>query len=228
MIDRVQHGDPSEVARPTAPTDRYADRRQAGRTLAAVLQGRGFGATVVLGVPRGGMEVASEVARGLDAPLDVVVTRTVSLVDQPDVAAGAVAEGLASPVLQAPEGATPDDPEDLDAAVRQAQAEVAALVRRYRGTELPDLHDRTAIVVDDGAASGATAHAALLAVGQRRPARLLLALPVGARDAVERLGTLAEVVCLTTPRTFGSVADWYQQFDQVDDETVLDLLGRRR
>ncbi|MGW4801554.1 phosphoribosyltransferase [Nonomuraea sp. NPDC004297] len=205
----------------------FADRADAGAQLAERLQDARD--PVILALPRGGVAVAVPIARSLDAVLDVLVTRKIGYPLSPELGVGAVAEG-GEPVfdlaLLGRLGMTPDDVADVVEAERR---ELARRVRVYRGDRpLPALGGREVIVVDDGLATGGTARAALRAVRPAGPAKLTLAVPVGARDTVRSMEDEAdEVVVLRSPFDFWAVGQWYEHFDQLSDDDVLRLLGRR-
>lgn len=209
----------------------FADRSEAGRRLADELDRLSYPSPHVFGLARGGVPVAFEVAEALGAPLDVVVARKVSMPDHPEYALGAVAEGAREVVW-----GHDIDRHDLDealvqVAVTQASGEVADRVGRYRqGRVMPDIAtgEITAIVVDDGLATGATAEAALRVVQAREPLELVLAVPVCSPSSAERLSGLAEVVCLESPDHFRAVGQFYENFSQVCDDDVLDLLAGHR
>jgi putative phosphoribosyl transferase len=207
---------------------RFEDRQDAGRRLAERLAGFRGPDLVVVGLPRGGVPVAYEVARGLGAPLDVVVARKLGAPFQPELGVGAIAEGgvefldarsLAMLRLQ---------PADLAGVVAQERQELARRVALYRGDRPPiELRGRTVILVDDGLATGVTARAALRSVRLRDPARCVLAAPVCAPATGRGLAAEAdEVICLLSPQRFAAVGEWYRRFDQVDDDTILRLLGQ--
>ncbi|MGO9487422.1 MAG: phosphoribosyltransferase [Solirubrobacteraceae bacterium] len=210
------------------PSRRFADRRDAGRRLAAMLLGLRFPAPVVVAMPRGGVPVAAEVAGALGARLDVAVVRKVGAPRNPEFALGAVAEGgahvISSPVAIAL-GLS-------DAAVRalleRAEGDVAEKVRRYRGERPPlALAGRTAILVDDGLATGRSAHAALLALRRRGPARLILAVPVAARQSLGPLRQVADqIVCVEMPEDLWAVGLWYEDFTATSDQEVTALLAQ--
>ena len=205
---------------------RFTDRAHAGRVLAGRLDDLRLRSPVVLGLPRGGVPVAAEVAGGLGAPFDVFVARKVGAPGQEELGIGAVAEGLGPPVISGE--ALGLRPADLDALVRRAREEVARRVDLYRaGRDLPQMRGADVVLVDDGLATGLTAEAALRALRERRPSRLVLAVPVGARQAVRRLAEVADdVVCVRKPADFVAVGEWYADFSQTTDEEVRELLAR--
>lgn len=207
----------------------FADRGDAGRALAAALvPHRAATATLVLGLPRGGVPVAYEVAGALDLPLDVLVVRKLGLPGQPELAMGAIASGGAlvrnDEVLRFV--ASPD--EALESVRVREQAELVRREREYRGNRLPlELQGCTAILVDDGLATGATMAAAVRAVRSIGARRVIVAVPVASVEAHARIAALAdEVVCLATPLRFSAVGQWYRDFGQTSDAEVRDLLAR--
>ncbi len=208
----------------------FADRRDAGRALGARLAGTLTGDVVVLGLPRGGAVVAAEVAAALGAPLDVLLVRKLGLPRQPELAMGAVAAiGDAVETVRSERVLTAAGVDDATfAAVRDR--ELAELRRReaaYRGDRPPpDVAGRTVVLVDDGLATGSTLRAALRALAGARPARTVVAVPVGSPEAVRELGGLAdEVVCLLAPPSLRAVGGAYVRFAQTSDDEVRELLG---
>lgn len=204
----------------------FLDRPHAGRVLARLLRDRHLRSPVVLGLPRGGIPVAAEVAAALGVPLEVYVARKIGTPWHEELGIGAIAEDLDDPVLSSEAQHLGVRPDDLDALADQVRAEVARRVDRYRGGRaLPDLAGRDVVVVDDGLATGVTAEAALLSLRKRRPGRLVLAAPVCARDTATRLAGMADdLVCVEQPAIFMAVGEWYEDFRQTTDEEVVRLL----
>jgi predicted phosphoribosyltransferase len=207
---------------------RFTDRADAGRRLAAQL---GHYANrhdvIVLALPRGGVPVGAEVARALAAPLDVFLVRKLGVPGHPELAMGAIASGGVRVVsdeivreLQIPTAI-------IDAVALREQIELERRDRVYRGDRAhPSVDGRTVILVDDGLATGATMQAAVQAIRTGHPARVVVAVPVGAPETCIRLRDYAdEVVCTETPESFQAVGSWYEHFDQTTDEEVLRTLA---
>ncbi len=207
----------------------FADRRAAGRELASRLAVLAPEQPLVLGLARGGIPVAFEIAQTLDAPLDVLVARKIGAPENPEFGIGAVAEGEPPMIDTETLRWLRISDADLQRAVVRARAEVDARVARYRGDRPLDVTGRTVIVVDDGIATGGTARAALHAVRAKGPRRLVLAVPVGVPSTLRELAAVAdEVVCLAAPEQMRAVGAWYEDFSQTTDDEVLTLLAARR
>jgi erythromycin esterase-like protein/predicted phosphoribosyltransferase len=215
----------------TVATQRFKDRAHAGRLLAERLPAcAGRDDVIVLGLTRGGVPVAAEVAKALGAPLDVLLVRRLHLPGHDDLAIGAVASGGVR-VLDARALRELDLPPDAIAAVTAETArEVERQARAYRGDRPPpDLAGRIAILVDDALVSGDRMRAAVRAVRQQEPARVVVAVPVAPPDVCADLRGIAdEVVCLREPERLGSAGSWYEQPDVPDEREVQDLLARSK
>ncbi len=209
---------------------RFHDRQDAGQRLAALLQRYRGESPLVLGLPRGGVPVAYEVALALRAPLDVVVARKIGAPRCPEYAIGAIAEGGAVFVEPGAVAETGIGEAELEAAAEREAAELARRVRLYRGDRpFPEVRGRTAILVDDGIATGRTARAAIRALREKRPRRLVLAAPVVAAQTVDELSAeVDELVYVDAPENFVAVGLWYERFGQTSDEEVVSLLERAR
>jgi predicted phosphoribosyltransferase len=207
----------------------YSNRTQAGKQLALALRHYARDpAAIVLALPRGGVPVGFAVAQALGLALDILLVRKLGMPGQEEYAFGAVAIGgirvLQREVLREA-GITP---ETLEAMCARQMAELAEREHRYRGTRPPpDLAGHTAILVDDGLATGATMLAAIALANAGNPARTVVAVPVGAPDTCAELESeVDELVCPLRPPMFRAVGKWYRQFDQTTDQEVIDLLTR--
>lgn len=204
----------------------FCDRRDAGRQLADKLRELAATRPVVLGLPRGGVSVAAEVARALEAQLDVLVVRKLGCPGQPELGVGAIGEDgirVLNEDLITRAGMTATD---LERVATRELIELERRVQRYRGgrRRVP-VAGRTVIVIDDGLATGSTARAALEVVRRRGARRVVLAVPVAPAHTVKELASVAdEVVCLHRPETFWAIGQFYDDFAQVSDEEVVDSL----
>lgn len=210
----------------------FADRHEAGRLLADRLLRFKEARPVVLALPRGGVPVGFEIARALAAPLDLVLVRKLGAPGQPELAIGALALGEEAEFVTDPEllAALDVPPAALEAIKARELREIERRRTLYLGERKPvPVAGRTAILVDDGIATGATMRAALAATRKRKPARLVLAVPVAPPDTIARLSAEAdEIVCLAEPRSFLAVGQFYRTFAQLEDREVLDLLALSR
>ena len=208
----------------------FMDRRDAGRQLAEKIRARRFANPVVLALPRGGVPVADEIARAIGAPLDLVLVRKIGAPLQPELAIGAVVDGEELEIVLN---------EDIirlvgsdEAYIAQEKKRELAEIERRRGAYLggrrpADVAGRTAIVVDDGIATGSTVRAALKALRRRGPARTVLAVAVAPPDTVASLTEeVDEIICLGTPEDFGAISMFYRDFRQVSDAEVIAILDR--
>lgn len=208
----------------------FRDREDAGQRLAKELARFKDQHPAVLALPRGGVPVGFEVAIALNAPLDVILVRKLGSPISPELAIGAIAEGEGvEPVIDEQMLAELDvDKAYVDAEIARQTREIAHRQQLYAGARpMLDIRDMTVIVIDDGIATGATMKAAVRAARKRQPRKLIVAIPVAPKEAVESIGSEAdEMVCLSSPTYFGAVGLFYTDFSPVEDETVVDLLKR--
>lgn len=208
----------------------FHDRTDAGRQLAERLtRYAGRDDVLVLALPRGGVPVGYEVAEALGAPLDVFVVRKLGVPGHEELAMGAVASGgvrvLNEPVVDR----LGISAEALDRATARELRELERRERAYRGTRPPlDVRGKVVILVDDGLATGSTMRAAVAALRRLNPARVVVAVPVGARETCSDFEEADETICAHEPEPFYGVGMWYGDFSQTTDEEVQDLLGRDR
>jgi putative phosphoribosyl transferase len=206
----------------------FRNRTEAGRALATQLTPLRGQDIVVLGLPRGGVPVAFEIAEALDAPLDVIVVRKVGVPGQPELAMGAIGEDGVRVVNDEIVRAVGATESDFARTEQRERDELRRRAARFRGdTPRADLVGRVAVIVDDGIATGSTARAACQVARAHGAGRVVLAVPVAAPDSVRSLATDAdEIVCVEQPTWLRSVGQWYEDFTQVDDATVVSLLER--
>ena len=212
--------------------ERFTDRHEAGRYLGEKLAAAGYANApnlLVLALPRGGVPVAYEVARRLDAPLDIFLVRKLGVPGHEELAMGAIATGgvlvLNHPVVDRLGLSLAD----IDRVARQEWAELQRRERAYRGSRPPpEIEGRSVILVDDGLATGASMRAAAQAVSQQKPAKLIVAVPVAAPETCDEFrNEVDDVVCARTPEPFNAVGLWYEDFSQTTDDEVRELLARR-
>jgi putative phosphoribosyl transferase len=205
----------------------YTDRREAGRELGRHLQKyAGRDDVIVLALPRGGVPVAYEVAEALGVPLDVFLVRKLGTPGHAELAMGAIASGGIRVLNDEVVHWLGIRPEQIEAVAQREQAELERRQREYSdGRSSPSLANKTVIIIDDGLATGSTMRAAVQAVKQQAPARVVVAVPVGAPDTCEEMmSTADEVVCGRMPVQFSAVGQWYRNFGQTSDEEVRALL----
>jgi putative phosphoribosyl transferase len=208
----------------------FANRSTAGRQLAGLLEEySGQSDVLVLGLPRGGVPVAFEVAQALHAPLDVMIVRKLGAPGQPELAIGAIAPGGVT-VINEGVLAWFRDPKTIELAEATERAELERREIAYRGRHLPlTLKDRVVILVDDGAATGSSMLAAVRAARNLEARKVVVAVPVASAHARRTLAKEAdEVICVGTPLSFYAVGQWYEEFTQTTDEEVADLLARTK
>ncbi len=206
----------------------FVDRADAGRRLAGRVQHLGEEPVVVLGLPRGGIPVAFEIARALDAALDVIVVRKLGVPFQPELAMGAIGEGGVRVVNEDVVRNLPIAAEDLAAVEARERVELERRAQRFRGSRprVP-FEGRTALVVDDGLATGSTAQAACRVARAQGASRVVLAVPVAPRGWTARMGDAAdELIALETPAAFLAIGRFYDDFSQTSDTEVLCCLER--
>ena len=208
----------------------FKDRSEAGRKLAKALAAFKIPQPVVLALPRGGVPVAAEVAAVLEAPLDLILVRKVGVPFEPELAMGAVVDGGAPLIVRNEDviALTGIDEAEFKAVCDRELAEIERRRQRYLGSRArADVAGQTAIVIDDGVATGATTRAALRATRMRNPKRLVLAVPVAPTDTIAELrGEADVVVCLEDHEFFGAIGAYYANFSQVSDEQVIEILAR--
>lgn len=206
---------------------RFRDRREAGQLLAEQLEFlRGRKGLLVLGIPRGGMVVAAEVARALDAPLDVFIARKLGAPHNPELAVGAVASSGEIVLDQHLIAALGVPQSYLEAETERQRTEIQRRMKTYRGDRPAlDFKDKTVILTDDGVATGATMRAAIQALQATELQELVVALPVGPPDTIQELADMVDrMVCLHTPAFFWAVGGFYMDFSQTSDAEVIQLL----
>jgi putative phosphoribosyl transferase len=210
---------------------RFRDRRDAGQQLAHELRRHAHRPDlIVLALPRGGVPIGFEVARALGAPLDVFVVRKLGLPWHDELAMGAIASGGVRVLDRDLIRVARVSEAELARVIAAEEAELARRERSYRGDRpFPDVRGKTAILVDDGLATGATMRAAVEALRLEQPSRIIVAVPVAAPQTCDAFRDVAdEVVCAITPEPFQAVGRWYADFSQTTDEEVHDLLKRAR
>ena len=206
---------------------RFRDRREAGQLLAEGLEFlRERKGLLVLGIPRGGVVVAAEVARTLGAPLDIFIARKLGAPHNPELAVGAVASSGEVVLDQHLIAALGVPQSYLEAEIKRQRAEIQRRMKAYRGDRLAlNLKDKTVILTDDGVATGATMRAAIQALRATELRELIVALPVGPPDTVQELADMVDrMVCLHTPKFFWAVGGFYVDFSQTSDAEVIQLL----
>lgn len=207
----------------------FKDRKHAGEALAAKLIAYANRSDVlVLGLPRGGVPVAFEVAKALNAPLDIFAVRKLGLPGYEELAMGAIASGGARVLNDEVVRSREISPDAIETVALKEQQELERRERLYRDSRpFPDVRGRTVILVDDGLATGATMRAAVVALQQLQPASIVVAAPISAPETCSELSQeVSEIVCAETPSPFMSVGLWYENFSQTTDDEVCELLAK--
>ncbi|MUG97376.1 phosphoribosyltransferase [Scytonema sp. UIC 10036] len=208
---------------------RFKDRTQAGQLLAKELAAYANRPdTLVLGLPRGGVPVAFEIAKTLNTPLDIFVVRKLGVPDQRELAMGAIASGGVRVLNEDIVRSLHISEAEIDQVTEKEQQELERREHLYRGDRpFPELHERTVILVDDGLATGATMRAAVMALQKYNPAKTVIAVPVSAMETRDEFAAkVDEIICGLTPNPFYSVGLWYDDFPQTTDEEVRNLLHK--
>ncbi|MDD5140951.1 MAG: phosphoribosyltransferase family protein [Verrucomicrobiales bacterium] len=205
---------------------KFASRQDAGRRLGQLLRKRGVSAEIVLGLPRGGVVVAAEVARELELPLDVLVVRKIGHPFHREFAVGALAEPDVLILDELPLSGIPVARSQLDKVIGEETARLREYRSRFRHFAAPSLKSKTVLLVDDGLATGATAEAAVLSARQQNARRIIVAAPVASTSAFEKLERAADdVVALVVDPYFAAVGQYYENFAQTTDDEVVALLS---
>jgi putative phosphoribosyl transferase len=207
----------------------FRDRKEAGRRLGKALMSlAGRRDTVILALPRGGVPVAAEIARSLDAPLVVLVVPKLGVPGRNELARGAITHGGKRLINRAVTGTLEVPEETIDAVAWEERLELRRRERLYaRGREMPELKDKILILVDDGIATGSSMLLAVQELREHQPGRIVVAVPVGPAEVVSQLeGHADEVICLAEPEPFIAVGAWYRDFRQVSDDEVCAILDR--
>jgi predicted phosphoribosyltransferase len=207
----------------------FSDRADAGRILASKLTNyKGRTDTVILALPRGGIPVAYEIGKELGVPVDVFVVRKLGVPGQEELAMGAIATGGMRIINYDVVEQLGINQETIDAVTDQERKELRRREQLYRGERPPrEIRGRSVILVDDGIATGSTMRAAIAALRQLGPARIVVAVPVASPETCQQIGAeVDEIICAATPQSLHAISQGYERFEQTTDEEVRDLLGR--
>jgi len=208
----------------------FEDRKQAGKLLAGQLIQYKDQKPIILALPRGGVPVAFEVAKVLHAPLDIIVSRKIGALHDPEFGIGAISEEGTQVLDNSSIELLKISKEELDRIIQTENRELKRRVVLYRkGKPLSSIKDKTVILVDDGLATGVTAHAAIAAIKKHKPKQIILACPVCAHDIEKDIEKLVDkIICIITPMNLSAIGCWYRNFEQVDDEKVMEFLKQNK
>jgi predicted phosphoribosyltransferase len=209
--------------------DKYIDRQDAGIVLAELLKDFAHRSNaIVLALPRGGVPVAYEVAQALSLPLDIIIVRKLGVPGYEELAMGAMASGGTVIFNESLLNQLNLEKASIDAVLESEQKELTRREHLYRGNRpFPELLDKTIILVDDGIATGSTMHAAVIALRKYKPAAIIIAVPVAAHDTCEKMAKIVDrIICPLKPINFYAVGLWYENFSQVSDSEVIELLEK--
>lgn len=206
----------------------FENRQKAGKRLAKKLSQFQDENLLVLALPRGGVPIGVEIARALNASLDVIVARKLGAPHNPEFGIGAIAEGNTQVLDKRSIRQIQISKKGLEELIKKEKEELKRRVNLYRKNRSPPLmKDKTVIIADDGLATGVTAKAAINSVKKRKPKQIIFAAPVCAYDTARELKGLADdVICITRPHDFESVGRWYKEFEQINDEEVVNFLKK--
>jgi putative phosphoribosyl transferase len=204
----------------------FKDRIEAGRLLGKAVAKLNLKNPIVLGIPRGGVVVAAEVARAIEAPLDLIITRKIGAPGNPELAVGAVTQDGEPIVDHSIARELGIGKKYLQQEANRQAIEIKERTRKYRGNRpYPALEGKSVIIVDDGVATGSTTLAAIISVKKKKPASVILSVPVAPPDTIHRLSReVNKVICLSTPEHFYAIGEFYESFEQVEDDEVRRIL----
>ncbi len=219
-----------DISRELGPKRMFADRREAGRKLAAELLEYKGEDTVVVAIPRGGVVVADEVAKQLESPLDLIIPRKIGAPGNPELAIGAMAGAGRVIINEQLKYGLGVSERYLDEEIERQSKEIERRRRMYFGDKPPtSFKDKVVVLIDDGLATGYTATAAVSAIREERPREIILAVPVAPRDTCQALAKKVDrMICLSAPEMFYAVGQFYQDFSQTTDAEVIEILSKYR
>jgi len=208
----------------------FKDRIQAGQKLAEKLLEYKDKDVIILAIPRGGVVVAYEIAKVLNAPLDLIIPRKIGAPYQPELAIGAVTQDGTIILNEDIISYLPIPENYIEAEAERQKKEIERRLIKYRGSAIePKLENKIVIIVDDGIATGATMLAAIASIRKKKPLKIIAAIPVAPPESLEKIKEYAdEIVCLQTPEPFFAIGQFYERFEQLEDEEVIDILNKSK